>query len=490
MSKRLLRIFLLTVVAQVAVVVALHAEESENKVPAIDYSIPMGKMTIADIKISGADNYEDYVLIGFSGLSVGQEIKVPGNEITASVQRFWKQGYFSEVNFLLDTVRNDSVWITIALKQLPRISQVNFYGLKKSEIEDLEKVLDASKGKQLTPDMVDRTKIAIRKFLSDKGFGNADILIYQKDDSALPGNVIVDISVDKKEKVKVNEIIVQGNDALTLNQIDKAMKKTNRAGNLWNLFRSKKFIGAEYENDKKAVISKYNEIGYRDAVITHDSIVKLDNGNVNVILDVEEGKKYYFGDIKWLGNTMYPNEYLDALLNVKRGDTYNLKQLNKRLFEDEDGISSLYKDNGYLFMNLDPVEVTFNGDTIDFEMRIYEGKPATINRVNIVGNDRLYEHVIRRELRTKPGTLYSQSDLIRTLREIAQMKQFDEEKLYTGVDIQPNYEDGTVDITYNLESKSSDQVEFSAGYGQSGVVLSIGLKFTNRSEERRVGKEC
>lgn len=479
MSKRVLRIFLLTIVAQLCVVVALRAQGQNKSVQELDYNAPVQTVTIADIKVTGADNYEDYVLIGFSGLSVGQEIKLPGNDITSSIQRFWKQGYFSEVSFLMDTLRNDSIWLTIALKQLPRISQVNFYGLKKSEIEDVEKAIDAAKGRQLTPDMIDRTKIAIRKYLSDKGFGNAEILVYQKDDSTLPGNVIVDISIDKKEKVKVNDLIIHGNNALTVNQIDKAMKKTNRASNLWNLFRSKKFIKGEYENDKSSLISKYNEIGYRDAEIVRDSVVKLDNGQVNVILDVEEGKKYYFGDIKWLGNTMYPNDYLDALLNVKKGDVYNLKQLNKRLFEDEDGVSSLYKDNGYLFMNIDPVEVTFNGDSIDFEMRIYEGKPATINRVNITGNDRLYEHVIRRELRTKPGNLYSQADLVRTLREIAQMKQFDEEKLYTGVDIQPNYEDGTVDITYNLETKSSDQVEFSAGWGQQGLVLSLGLKFSN-----------
>ncbi|MBQ5925943.1 MAG: BamA/TamA family outer membrane protein [Paludibacteraceae bacterium] len=436
-------------------------------------------MTIADIKITGASSYEDYVLIGFSGLNKGQQIRVPGADLTNVVKRFWKQGFFSDVKILCDTMRNDSIWLTIALKQLPRVSIVNFYGLKKSDIEDLEKTLEIQKGKQLNADAIDRTKIAIRKFLSEKGFHNAEILVYQKNDPTVEGNVIVDISVDKREKVKVNDIIVRGNEAMDIAKIDRAMKKTNRAGKIANIFRAKKFVAKEYENDKKTLVEKYNEIGYRDAVIVSDTIVKRDDGKVDVYLEVDEGKKYYFGDIKWLGNTLYPSEYLNQLLNVKKGETYNLKDLNKRLFEDEDAVSAIYKDNGYLFMNIDPVEVGIDGDSINFEMRVYEGQQATINRVIINGNTRVYEHVVRREMRTKPGSLYSQSDLIRTLRELAQIKQFDEEKIFTGVDLQPNPEDGTVDIAYNLETKSSDQVEFSAGWGQSGIVLSVGLKFSN-----------
>ena len=315
--------------------------------------------------------------------------------------------------------------------------------------------------------------------MSEKGFHNAEVLIYQKNDPMVEGNVVVDISVDKREKVKVNDIFVVGNEAMTIAKIDRVMKKTNRAGKIANIFRAKKFVSKEYEKDKKTLIDKYNEIGYRDAVILRDSVVKLDDGKVDVYLEVEEGKKYYFGDIKWLGNTLYPSEYLNQLLNVKKGETYNLKDLNKRLFEDEDAVSAIYKDNGYLFMNIDPVEVGIDGDSINFEMRVYEGQQATINRVIINGNTRVYEHVVRREMRTKPGSLYSQSDLIRTLRELAQIKQFDEEKIFTGVDLQPNPEDGTVDIAYNLETKSSDQVEFSAGWGQSGIVLSVGLKFSN-----------
>ena len=457
--------------------------------PLIDYAIPTGDLTIADIQVIGSETYEDYVLIGFSGLAIGQKIKVPGNEISSAVKRFWKQGYFSDVKILASKIENDSIWLEFRLIQRPRISKVNYYGLKKSEEEDLQTKLALTKGSQVTPDLLDRSKIAIKKEMASKGFYNADVFMYQKPDPAQQGSVILDVNVDKKEKVKVHEIYITGNQALSLNKIDAAMKKTNRPKNILNIFRSKKFIAEEYKNDKVSLIAKYNEIGYRDAVITFDSVAKFEDAKVDVYLTVDEGKKYYFRDINWAGNTVYPSEYLGQLLSINRGDVYNLKQLNKRLSEDEDAVSKLYQDNGYLFFNIDPVEVKVEGDSIDYEMRMYEGKPATINTITITGNTRLYEHVIRRELRVKPGNLYSQSDLVRTLRELAQMKQFDEEKLYKGVDIQPNQEDGTVDIGLNLETKSSDQIEFSAGWGQSGLVFSLALKFTNFSIQNLFKKD-
>jgi outer membrane protein insertion porin family len=256
------------------------------------------------------------------------------------------------------------------------------------------------------------------------------------------------------------------------------MKKTND-NHIINLFRPKKFVESEFENDKKAVIEKYNEIGYRDAVILADSVVRSpeDSTRVDVYMTIDEGSKYFIGDIEWVGNTVYPYEYLNMVLGIKKGDVYNLKELNKRLNEDDDAVAKLYTDQGYLFFNIDPVEVRFDNDSIDFEMRIYEGQPATINEINILGNTRVYEHVVRRELYTKPGQLYSQSDIMRSLRELAQMGHFDQENLVP--DIQPNVEDGTVDITYQLETKSSDQIEFSLGWGATGLVGTLGLKFTN-----------
>lgn len=459
-----------------SVCVSVSGEEERF---AYSYTSQPREVRIADIIITGAESYEDYILVGFSGLNRGQTISVPGADLTDVVKRFWKQGYFSDVKIYLDELGGDSVNVTIALKQLPRVSNVNFFGMKKGEIDDIEKSIEVQKGKQLNADAIDRTKIAIRNFYYEKGFLNTEVLVYQKNDPAVEGNVIVDISVDRKQKVKVNDIIVSGNSAMSINAIDRAMKKTNRKGKIQNMFRAHKFITKEYENDKKTLIDKYNELGYRDAAILRDSVVRREDGRVDVYLDVYEGKQYYFGDIKWLGNTVYPSAFLQEMLSVKSGEVFNQKTLNKRLFEDEDAVSAVYRDNGYLFMQIDPVEVGIDGDSINFEMRIFEGKQATINRVIINGNDRVYEHVVRREMRTKPGSLYSQSDLIRTLRELAQLKQFNEEKIFTGVDMQPDMENGTVDITYNLETKSSDQVEFSAGWGQSGVVLSVSLKFSN-----------
>lgn len=473
-------IFLRSIVLSLSIihlVMAWGQEQDSTSIPTVDYN-RVRERVIADIRVTGSESYEDYILIGFSGLSVGQEIKIPGTEITSAVTRFWDQSYFSDVKILIDKITEDSVWLHIALKQRPKISKINFYGLKKSEVEDIEKKSGLTVGEQLTPDLIDRSKLYIKKHFAEKGFGNTTIQIYQKNDPSTPGSVIVDVTVDKRQKVKINQIYVTGNSALSVGQIDQAMKKTNRK-HLFNTFKSKNFIDAKYQEDKRSIIDKYNEIGYRDARLVSDSIVILEDGRIDIYLTVEEGKKYYFGDITWSGNTVYDSKTLSHVLNINRGDVYNQNLFEKRLYADEDAVSTLYKDNGYLFFYIDPVESGIDGDSINFEMRLYEGKQATINNVTINGNDRVYEYVIRRELRTRPGALYSQSDLVRSLRDLAQMKLFNEEMLYNATDIQPHQEDGTVDITYNLEGKSSDEVEFSAGYGQESLILSIGLKFTN-----------
>ncbi|HOJ65688.1 MAG TPA: POTRA domain-containing protein [Paludibacteraceae bacterium] len=447
--------------------------------PVIEYSNTNPKYEIAEITVTGADHYEDFVLIGFSGLSVGQVISVPGPEITEAVKRFWKQGLFSDVKIYATKIENGKVWLNISLKERPRISKINYSGLKKGEIEDLEKKLNLSVGNQITPNITDRIITVIKKYMEEKGFLNTDVFVYQKDDPEKPGHVIVDIEVNKKIKTSVHKIYVTGNQALTVAQIDKAMKKTNEK-NLRNFFRSKKFVKQEYENDKKLIIEKYNEIGYRDAYIVTDSIVPFNEKSVDIYLTINEGKKYYFRNISWIGNTVYPYEFLNEKLGIKKGDLYNYNYLIKRLLTDEnDAISKLYQNNGYLFFQIEPVEVHVENDSIDFEIRIYEGKQATINEIGIKGNTRVYEHVIRRELRTKPGQLYSQEDIVRSLRELAQMGHFDQEKMNNAIDIQPDPENGTVDINYVLESKGNDQIEFSAGWGATGVVGSVGLKFSN-----------
>ena len=446
--------------------------------PQIEYTLQRHTYTIADIKVSGADSYEDFVLIGFSGLAVGDEIEVPGDQITKAIKRFWKQGLFSDVKILANKIEGDKIWLEIALKQRPRASEVVYQGVKKSEKEDIEVKVGLRAGSQLTPNILDNTKTVIKKYYAEKGFHNTDVDIRQYPDQDHPGYVRVAVLVDKKAKTRVGKIYITGNEALTDLQINKAMKKTND-NHIINLFRTKKFVTAEYENDKKAVIEKYNEVGYRDAYIVADSVVTNpeDPTRVDVYMTVSEGDKYYIRDISWVGNTVYPSEALSGMLGIKKGDTYNLKLIQDRLINDDDAVSKLYTDNGYLFFNVEPVETNITGDSIDFEMRMYEGRPATINEVKIVGNERVYEHVVRRELYTKPGQLYSQTDIMRSLRELAQMGHFDQEKLVP--DIQPNPEEGTVDITYQLETKSSDQIEFSLGWGATGLVGSLGLKFTN-----------
>lgn len=473
---------------------SLWAQESDTtqvdkpaEVPVISYSLSPRKYKIADIKVTGVKNYDDFVLIGFSGLSVGDEVSVPGDEITTAVKRFWKHGLFSDVKILANKIENDSIWLEVQLKQRPRISQVNYFGIKKGEREDLEAKLGLKKGFQITPNVMDRTKIVIQKFFDAKGFKNVDVDIVQRDDLSNEGEVIVDIHIDKNEKTKIHRIYFDGNSALSDRDLKKAMKKTNEKFSLFNdwktsfkeMFSTKKFTTEEYENDKKNLIDKYNEYGYRDAVLLEDSVVNFNEKKVDIFLKIDEGQKYYLKDIRFVGNTKYATEYLEAVLGMKAGEVYNQKKLTERLTTDEDAVSNVYFNNGYLFFSADPVEVDVTNDSISLEIRIQEGPQATINRIIINGNDRLYEDIVRRELRTKPGMLFSREDLMRSVRELAQMGHFDPENM-NPVPL-PDAENGTVDIEYNLVSKANDQIEFSAGWGQTGVIGKLSLKFTNFS---------
>ena len=462
--------------------------EKPAELPVISYSLSPRKYKIADIKVRGVEKtYEDYVLIGFSGLSVGDEITVPGDEITGAVKAFWKHGLFSDVKILATKIEGDQIWLEIQLKQRPRISEVNYHGIKKGEREDLESKLGMKKGFQITPNVIDRAKILIKKFFDGKGFKNVDVDIQQKDDLAHEGEVILDIFIDKNEKTKIHRIYFEGNKALSARALKKAMKKTNEKFSFYNdwkssileMFSTKKFTTEEYENDKKNIISKYNEHGYRDAVLLMDSVVNFNEKKVDIFLKVDEGQQYFLKDIRFVGNTKYSTDYLSAVLGMKPGEVYNQKKLDERLTSDDDAVSNVYFNDGYLFFNADPVETDVQNDSIALEIRITEGPQATINRVIINGNDRLYEDIIRRELRTKPGQLFSREDLMRSIREIAQMGHFDPENMNPRPI--PNAENGTVDIEYNLVSKANDQVEFSAGWGQTGVIGKLSLKFTNFS---------
>ena len=453
--------------------------------PDITYSGTPKTYKLAGLTVTGIEGYEDYVLTGISGLTVGQELEVPGTAITDAVKRYWKHGLFSDVSISADSIVGDNIYLKIHLAPRPRISTINYNGLKKTEREDMEKKLGLLKGGQITPNMIDRAKILAKKYFEDKGYKNAEVFIRQRDDVAAKNQVILDIDVDKKEKLKVRSIIIDGDNQLGEKKIKGtlfskgAFAKTHEAGKLSNLLKSKKFTPERWAEDKKNLITKYNEYGYRDAMIVKDSVWNVDPKHVDIYVKVDEGKKYYIRNIKWVGNTIYSTDYLSRLLDMKKGDVYNQTYLNKRLSQDEDAVGNAYWNNGYLFYNLQPTEVNIVGDSIDLEMRITEGQQARINRVKINGNDRLYENVVRRELRTKPGDLFSKEALQRSARELASMGHFDPEAINPVPE--PNYEDGTVDINYNLKQKSNDQVELSLGWGQTGVIGRVGLKLNNFS---------
>ena len=460
--------------------------------PDISYTGTPRTCVIGGLTAKGVEGYEDYVLTGISGLSVGQQISVPGSEITEAVKRYWKHGLFSDVSVTADSIVGSKIYLCFNLTLRPRVSTINYNGVKKSEREDLEAKLGIISGSQITPNIIDRAKILAKKYFDEKGYKNAVIDIRQRDDVAAKNQVILDVNVDKKDKMKVKHIIIVGNKNLSTKKIKGGLfrkgvfAKTHEAGKLASFLRSKKYTDERFETDKQNLIDKYNELGYRDMVIVKDSVWNYDRNHVNVYVEVDEGQKYYIRNITWVGNTVATTDYLNMMLGMKKGDVYNQKLLNKRLTEDEDAVGNFYWNNGYIFYSLVPTEVNIVGDSIDLEMRITEGQQAHISHVRIFGNDRLYEEVVRRELRTKPGDLFSKDALMRSAREIASMGFFNPETV--NPDIKPNFEDGTVDINWELEQKSNDQVEFSLGWGQTGVIGRISLKLNNFSMRNLFGK--
>lgn len=464
----------------------LQGQEVKLSEETTDYSSPR-KYTIADISVKGISNYEDYLLIGFSGLAVGDEITVPGDEITDAVKKFWKHGLFSDVKILATKVEDGKIWLEIHLKERSRINQIIISGVKKGEREDVEQKIGLKTGMQVTPNLLDRAKLLIGNYFKAKGYKDVEVQILQTDSREKDGSVDLAVRVDKKEKIKVSRIVFSGNQAIKTRELKRTMKKTNEKFSLQRdfktsilkLFSTKKFTAEDFGNDKKLLIDKYNEKGYRDAVIISDTVVNISEKLVDVFVSIEEGQKYYLKDIRFIGNTRFPVEALERILDMKSGDVYNQTKLHRRLVVDEDAVGNIYFNNGYLFFQANPIEVDMSNDSISLEIRIHEGEQAKINKIVIRGNDRLYEDVIRRELRTKPGELFSRDALMRSVREIAQSGHFDPESM-NPVPV-PNIEDGTVDIEYNLTPKGNDQIEFSLGFGQTGLIGKLGLKFANFS---------
>ena len=480
-----IRLFLLSLV-----MAGCQFMSAQNK-PSVVYGQPH-KLEIGGIKVEGVDNYEDYILIGISGLTVGEQISVPGDEITQAIKRYWRHGLFSSVRIEADSIADNKVFLKIVLAMRPRVSQVNINGVKKSEREDLEAKMGLIKGNQITPNMVDKAKIVIKRYFDDKGFKNAEVDIVQRDDSVKKDEIIVDVNINKNEKVKVRKIYITGNEHIARKKFDGGffsgglLKKTNEKG-FKSLFKAKKFIAEKYEEDKARVIEKYNELGFRDAMIVADSVVDAGDNLVDVYIHLDEGQKYFVRNITWVGNTVYPTEGLNRVLRMDKGDVYNTKHINSRLQSDDDAVGNYYYNQGYVFSRVTPTEINIDGDSIDLEIRITEGPQAYINKIKIYGNTRVYEEVIRRELTLKPGDLFNMDAFKESYQKLGQMGHFDPE----AIDFKPvpDQTNGTVDLNLGLTPKASDQVEFSLGWGQTGIIGKIGLKFTNFSMRNLIGKD-
>jgi outer membrane protein insertion porin family len=478
------RISISVIFAFVAICTWAQVPDSTNF--SIYYSSPR-EYEIGGIDIVGIKYLDKDMLREYSGLSVGDEITVPGDDISTVIKKYWKQGLFSDVKVNATKIVDGKIYLEIFLRERPRLSTVSYHGVKKSELDDIKEKVLLLEGSQVVDAQLSNAERIIEGIFKEKGFLNVDVDIVQRDDPSKENTIMLDIYVDKKEKVKVNNLIISGVEEVNINKLERAMKKTN-SRKLKNFFRTKKYLEEKYAEDKINFIKKYNDLGYRDAMILRDSVARNEETNrVDIYMWVEEGKKYYIRNVSWVGNTIYPAQYLDAVLGIEKGAVYNQSQLDKRLTSDQDAVSNLYLDNGYLFFNLTPVEARIDGDSIDLEMRISEGKQASINEVKILGNTKTYENVVRRELYTTPGDLFSKTNLMRSYRQIAQLGHFDQERI--GIDPIPNQENGTVDIKYSLVERANDQVELSGGWGMGMFVGSVGLKFTNFSAQNIFNKE-
>lgn len=445
----------------------------------VDYAAPK-QYVVGPITVSGTKYLDRKVLVLLSGLSEGEKIQVPGEAITEAIQKLWDQGLFSNINISVVKVVDDKIFLNIDLQERPRLSKYALKGVKKSDANDIRESIQLIKGKVVTDNLIVSTENLIKDHYIDKGYLNAEVQTEMENDSTLPNNVVLKFNVSKKKKVKIAKIILRGNEEVKRGKLIRSMKETKQR-QWWRVWKTSKFLEAEYDADKKALIAKYNQMGYRDARIISDTIYSNRDGSINIEMNLEEGRKYYFRNITWTGNTKYSSEVLGKILGIKPGDIYDQSRLDANLLMNPNGrdVSSLYLDDGYLFFNVDPVEVLVVNDSIDLEMRIREGKQATINRVTVVGNTKTNDHVVLRELRTKPGQLFSRSDVIRSQRELSQLGYFNPETL--GVNPKPNPVDGTVDIEYTVEEKPSDQIELSGGWGAGRIVGTLGVTFNNFS---------
>ena len=476
--------------------VIIKAQDSLVK-PYIDYTQPK-EYVLKKVTIKGITYVNKSNIINLTGLKINQKITIPSSDISNAINKLWQQNLFSEINIEYDKIYNDSISLNIILKEYPRLSKFKFKGnISKSNISTLKEDIQLMRGKILTQNLIKNSVNKIEKFYVDKGFLNTDVKYYISNDSLSPNSSILIFDINKNKKIKIKDIIIYGRKeivnnnksffnnketvyALSNKRLKKSMKET-KVKNRWRFFKVSKFIKSNYEEDKKNIISQYNNKGFRDAKITNDSVYSNNDNTLTIEITIDEGDPYLFGNISFIGNTKYTNEELLNQLGIDRGDIFNQSILDSRLFGSQEGndISSLYLDDGYLFFNATPVEVSTNNNYIDLEIRLYEGNQARINKVSVKGNTKTQDHVIMRELRTKPGDLFKRTDIMRSQRELAQMQYFDPEAFDVKIDPKPARNE--VDVTYIVAEKSSDQIQLQGGWGGGRVVGSLGLTFNNFS---------
>ncbi len=435
---------------------------------------------IAGITVSGVKFLDNNALINLTGLSVGDKIQVPGDKISGAIQKLWKQGLFDDIAINISRIEGNMIFLDIVLKERARLSRFSFSGIKKSEADEIREKIKLVTGKVVNENLITNTTNTILKYYHEKGFLNAEVNIVESPDSILVNSVMLKINIDKNKRVKINDVIIHGNEALPAKKIRRLLKETKKKG-FYRIFSSSKYQDKTFKEDQLAIIDKYNELGYRDARIFKDTVYRVSDKTVNVELYVHEGPKYYFGNINFIGNTKYSSETLHQILGIKKGDIYDKKVLSTRLEMNPSGrdVASLYLDDGYLFFNISQIEKQVYNDTIDLDLVLREGPQAIIDKVIIRGNEKTNDKVILREIRTKPGQKFSRSEIIRTQRELSQLGYFDPEKL--GVNPKPNPANGTVDIEYTVVERPSDQVELSGGFGGGLVVGTLGLTLNNLS---------
>ena len=527
MGKYLIIIFLLLFAgvaeAQIRLGQSRYSTQKPVDILTLDYSKPQ-KFRIAEIKAVGLSTLDETAIISLSGLKVDDQISVPGDAISNALKKLWAQGIIGDVRILVTKIEGDDIYLLMELTERPRFSRVEFTGVNQTQESELEKKVEI-RGRIVREDVLNNAQRKISDYFVDKGYLNAAVKVVQERDTTLPNSVKLRFDVDRGSKVRINQIAIDGNENIPDRRIKKRMKGTKEHprvhifkdifGRLFNatpqsaadaivhrnpisdeeviayihrnfklnFFNGSKFVRSDFRDDKKSVVDFYNSRGYRDAEIVRDSVFTFDTNTINIDLDIEEGQQYYYRNITFSGNYIHDDEILRAKLGISKGDIYNKERMDKRLNYDPqrgDDISSLYQDDGYLFFNIDPVEVNVQGDSIDIELRIMEGPQVTVNSVSIEGNERTSDHVVMREIRILPGQKFNRSALVRTIRELSQIGYFDPETIEP--DMRPNFEEATVDIVFRLEERPNDQIELSGGWGgYFGFVGTVGLTFNNFS---------